>query len=179
MKPIYNLLDIAKAIPFVLEQVPQACFLVFTYNIDQGYLYRFKEILSGQIASGGVRFVEKLMDDQAISEYYQACDIAISVPSSDGTPKSVQEAMACGIPVVVSDVPGNHEWITDEEEGLFVPVGGVQDISQAIIRLLSDESLRRQMGQKAHEKIRRQADFRHWSQRSEEIYHELAARQMK
>lgn len=178
MKPTYHLLDLAKAIPSVLEHVPQVCFLVFTYNIDQGYLSRFREILSEQIASGAVRFVEALKDDQAIAEYYQACDIAISVPSSDGTPKSVQEAMACGIPVVVSDVPGLHEWIANGKEGLFVPVGDIYAISQAIIQLLLDERLRRQMGRNAFEKIRRQADLRHWSQRAEEIYIELAGQKM-
>lgn len=174
MKPIYNQLDIAKAVPIVLEQVSQACFLIFVYNADQSYLAHFKTILAKEITSGVVKLVQDLPDDQAIAEYYQACDIAISVPSSDGTPKSVQEAMACGIPVVVSDLSSLHEWITSGKEGLFVPVGDVQAISQAIIRLLLDENLRRELGQRASGKILQQGDLTRWEQRAENIYQELA-----
>jgi glycosyltransferase involved in cell wall biosynthesis len=174
MKPIYNQLDIAKAIPIILEQISQVRFLIFVYNADHGYLTDFKTILAKEINSGVVKLVHDLPDDQAIAEYYQACDIAISVPSSDGTPKSVQEAMACGIPVVVSDLPSLHEWITSEKEGLYVPVGDVQAISQAIIRLLLDKSLRRELGQRAYEKILQHGDPTRWEQRAENIYHELA-----
>lgn len=174
MKPIYNQLDIAKAIPLILEKISEARFLIFVYNADPGYLTLFKTILAKEIASGTVKLVHDLPDDQAIAEYYQACDIAISVPSSDGTPKSVQEAMACGIPVVVSDLPSLHDWITSEKEGLYVPVGDVQELSQAIIRLLLDKSLRQELGQRAYEKILQHGNLTRWEERAENIYHELA-----
>ena len=83
--------------------------------------------------------------------------------------------MACGAPVVLSDLSSLHEWVAHENEGLFVPAGDIRAISQAIIRLLQDDDLRRRMGQNAREKIRQQADRVRWGRRAEELYHELAS----
>lgn len=173
MRSIYNILDIAKAIPLVLDQVPNAHFIIFSYNIDPEYLSRVRAKLSELVDSGHVIFVENLVDDIAISEYYQACDVAVSVPSSDGTPQSVLEAMACGVPVLVSGLSSLSEWVTHEKEGLLVPTGDIQAIGQSIIRLLLNENLRRHLGQNACEKIRRQADLTRWEQRAEDLYLEL------
>ena len=176
MRPLYNVLDIARAIPLVLDRVPNARFMIFSYNADPIYLSRLQAELSDLVTSGKVILVENLADDLSIAEYYQVCDVAVSVPASDGTPKSVQEAMACGAPVVVSELESLREWVTHDKEGLFVPLGDIQAISQAIVRLLQDENLRRLMGQNASEKIRQQADRVRWEQRAENIYHELINR---
>ena len=173
MNPIYNLLDIAQAIPLVLEQVPQIRFLIFAYNIDHDYHSRFTEYLTDEIKSGSVRLVQNLPNDQAIAEYYHACNVAISVPSSDGTPVSVLEAMACGAAVIASDLPSLHDWISPEQDGLVVPVGDIQAITNAIIRLVRDAPLRNRMGTKAAVRIQKQGDNQFWMQRIMRIYDAL------
>jgi L-malate glycosyltransferase len=173
IKSIYNPLIIAKSIPVILKRVPTAQFVIFTYNAKPALLSQFKSIVQASNATKAVRYIGPLPNDEAIAEFYRAADVAVSVPSSDGTPKSVQEAMACGTPAVLSDLPSLHEWVRHEQEGLFVPAGDVKATSEAIIRLLKDEELRKRLGKSCVRVIHQRADSNVWMRRSEEIYHSL------
>lgn len=51
--------------------------------------------------------------------YYEESQFYISIPQSDATSVSLLEAMAYGCIPVVSDIPANHEWVTDRENGLY------------------------------------------------------------
>jgi glycosyltransferase involved in cell wall biosynthesis len=75
----------------------------------------------------------------------------------EGTPNALLEAMACGLPAVVSDAsPGPCELIGTGEDaaGLIVPVEDAAATAEAIIRLASEETLRRRLGLAARERAR-------------------------
>ena len=72
--------------------------------------------------------------------YYQTADVCLSIPSSDSSPRSVWEAMACGCPVVVSDLPWVHELIEPERDALVVPIAAAA-VAEAVLRVLSDRLL--------------------------------------
>jgi GalNAc-alpha-(1->4)-GalNAc-alpha-(1->3)-diNAcBac-PP-undecaprenol alpha-1,4-N-acetyl-D-galactosaminyltransferase len=74
----------------------------------------------------------------------------------EGTPNALLEAMACGLPGIVSDAsPGPCELVgLDETAGLIVPVEGVKETAEAIVRLALDETLRRQLATVARERAR-------------------------
>ena len=76
----------------------------------------------------------------AMAAYYQAADVCLSIPSSDSSPRSVWEAMACGCPVVVSDLPWVRELIAPGRDALVVPVSP-QAVADAIGRVLDDPGL--------------------------------------
>ncbi|PYS74859.1 MAG: glycosyltransferase family 1 protein, partial [Acidobacteria bacterium] len=59
------------------------------------------------------------------------------------------EAMATGIPVVATRTEGAQEVVEDEATGLLVPIGDVDQIAAALIRLLKDRELRMQLGARA------------------------------
>ncbi len=174
MRPLYNPLVIAQAIPHILSQVPRAQFVVRTYAADAQCLARFRSLVAQAGAEERVSYVGELPDDRAIAELYRASDIAISVPSSDGLPQSVFEAMACGVVPVLSDLPSLREWVRDEEEGLFVPVGDVLGLAEAVVRLLKDADLRARLRANAIRLVQERADARKAKQRYEEIYEQLA-----
>ncbi len=74
----------------------------------------------------------------------------------EGTPNALLEAMACGLPAVVSDAsPGPCELIGsgDDAAGLIVPVEDVAATAAAIIRLAGDEDLRRRLGANAVRRV--------------------------
>lgn len=175
IKPLYNPLDIAQAIPLVLEKVPQARFVIRTYMCDPDMLAQFKAIVRKHGVTEAVRYAGDLPDDNAIADLYRIADVAVSVPSSDGMPLSVMEALACGAALVLSDVPSLHEWVRHQQEGLYVPVGDIRALSAAIIRLLTDEALRRQLQTNGLTLIQQHADSRVWMARAEELYTRLVS----
>ena len=71
--------------------------------------------------------------------YYAAADVMISLSSNDSRPNVMLEAMACGTPVIMSDLPQIREWVTDGYNGYLVNPRHPAAIAQAIGRLLSPE----------------------------------------
>lgn len=177
VRPIYNPLVIAKAIPAVLARRPDARFIIRTYSVDADLLAEFQGILAAGNATHAVEYVGDLADDAAIAELYRQAAVVVSVPSSDGTPQSVLEAMACGAAPVVSDLPSLRAWLRPDVEGLFVPVGDSVALAEAILRLLDDAALRSSVQAAAVRLVQERADSRLWMQRYEQIYQQLAAGQ--
>jgi glycosyltransferase involved in cell wall biosynthesis len=66
------------------------------------------------------------------------------------------EAMACGLPVVAFDCPyGPREIIRDGEDGMLAKPENTDDLAEKLCRMIEDASRRGQMGERAHENIRR------------------------
>jgi glycosyltransferase involved in cell wall biosynthesis len=91
----------------------------------------------------------------------------------EGMSNSLMEAMACGVPSVVSDIPPNLELIRHEQNGLTFPVGKAPDLAKAILRLLRDEELSRKLGKAAQDVIAAQHSVAALVQRHEELYQRL------
>jgi glycosyltransferase involved in cell wall biosynthesis len=175
LKPIYNPLVIARAIPAVLAQRPDARFVIRTYSVDAELLAGVNEVVAQGGAASAVEYVGDLPDDHAIAGLYRQAAVVVSVPSSDGTPQSVLEAMACGAAPVVSDLPSLHDWVQHERTGLVVPAGDADALAGAILRLLDDNALRASIQAAAIRVVQQRANSRLWMQRYEQIYQQLAA----
>jgi glycosyltransferase involved in cell wall biosynthesis len=117
--------------------------------------------------------VGRQSEDWEIAALNRLADVGISVPASDGTPMSVLEALACGVAMIVSDLPSLHEWVEHQRNALFVPVGDVGALSNAIIRLLDDEALRKSLSEQGVRVARERADRKVWMRHYEAIYHRL------
>jgi glycosyltransferase involved in cell wall biosynthesis len=74
--------------------------------------------------------------------------LVLSLSRGEGTPNVVLEAMAAGVPLIVSEIPGHRE-LLDESCALFVPVGDVAAAAAAIRRCLTDPEAARQRAQRA------------------------------
>ena len=70
--------------------------------------------------------------------YYHASDVVISVSSNDSLPNCMLEAMACGVPVIMGDIPQIREWITDGDNGFLVPPRDSALLAQRIIETLNN-----------------------------------------
>ncbi|OQB64810.1 MAG: N,N'-diacetylbacillosaminyl-diphospho-undecaprenol alpha-1,3-N-acetylgalactosaminyltransferase [Bacteroidetes bacterium ADurb.Bin145] len=81
-----------------------------------------------------------------VRELLAMTDIFVLPTYREGFPRSVIEAMAMEIAVVTTDVPGARESITDNFNGLLIPVKDVEALTKAIIRLSSDSPFRKKLG---------------------------------
>jgi glycosyltransferase involved in cell wall biosynthesis len=70
--------------------------------------------------------------------YYNAADVVVSISSNDSLPNCMLEAMACGTPLVMGDIPQLREWVTDGVNGLLAPPRDSTAVSHALLRLLDD-----------------------------------------
>lgn len=59
---------------------------------------------------------------EEIDAYYRLADVVVSIPSSDGTPVSILEALASGVPVVATDLPSVRPWLEAVRPDFLVPV---------------------------------------------------------
>ena len=87
--------------------------MIRTYNCDTNLLAQVRGLIDLAGVAAAVDYVDELPDDHAIAECGHSA-VAVSVPSSDGTPQSVLEAMACGAVSVLSDLPSLREWVDDD-----------------------------------------------------------------
>lgn len=90
-----------------------------------------------------------------VPRYYKTADI-FSVPATGRESQGLilLEAMAMGKPVVATSIAGYASVVTHGEDGLLVPPRNYQELSQALLTLLNDEALRRQMGAKGKAKVK-------------------------
>jgi L-malate glycosyltransferase len=85
---------------------------------------------------------------EQMPDVYRAADIVVSTPSSDSSPRSVWEALACGRPVVVSDLPWARDELAPDRQALLTPLDA-EAIAAAIGRVLDDRSFSRHLGEGA------------------------------
>jgi glycosyltransferase involved in cell wall biosynthesis len=69
------------------------------------------------------------------------------------------EALACGKPVLVSDIPGNKEWITPGTQGWLFPDGDVNALAGGIITAFDQRQQLAGMGQAARSLAEQRADW--------------------
>jgi glycosyltransferase involved in cell wall biosynthesis len=96
--------------------------------------------------------IEWLGHRQDILHVWQETDIACLPSYREGLPKSSLEAMACGLPVVTTDVPGCRETVHEGENGLLVPPRDATALAAALQRLIEDPALRQRLGRRGRER---------------------------
>jgi phosphatidylinositol alpha-mannosyltransferase len=107
---------------------------------------------------GNIRFVGRVYDERP--EYYGTSDLYLCPTDKASFGITLLEAMACGTPMVVSNITGFHELIDGGDEAVLVPPADPDAWADAINRLLRDPARRTQMGRAGYAKAARYA----WSE---------------
>ena len=128
------------------------------------------EALGSELDLDNVTFTGSTND---VRSYLQQADLFVLPSRSEGIPNALLEAMACGLPVVASAVGGIPDVVQDGESGLLVPPDDVPALAGAIGRLLADSDLRRQMGQKARQRVESDYSLQSTTNRHLELYREV------
>ncbi len=113
------------------------------------------------------------LEANEVRDWMLAGDL-LTLPSTiEGLPYVIMEAMACGLPVVASNVYGIPEMITAQENGLLVNPNDVAAIAAAIHRLVADATLRVQMGIAARKRFELEFTLETHLDKFESIYREV------
>ncbi len=154
-----------RAIPTVIKEYPNIKLRIIGEGPEKGNLIKLAEKLEIRdkvIFQGFVPHVE-------IARYYQNCDIFCFPTLGEPFGKAILEAMACGKPVIASNIGGPSRLIEDGKTGFLVPPKKPGAIAEKILSLVSDFSKLRRMGMKARRVILEKYS---WN-RIASLYHKL------
>jgi len=104
---------------------------------------------------------------------YRKADIFITTSLSDGTPVSVLEAMASGLPCIATAVGGIPEWVNDDISGFLIEPRSPEQVADAILTLARNPNLRARMGAAAQETVVKNGKWNTLMERAEKDYQEL------
>lgn len=123
---------VIKALPLVLAKFPNVQLVVLGDGPDAGAL---REIARTQGLGEHIRFVSTMPQDQ-LRLWYSAADVLVLASANEGWPNVLLESMACGTPVVASDVGGVREIVRDRRAGRVVSQRTEDAIAQAVGEVL-------------------------------------------
>ena len=114
-----------------------------------------KEALIALVANLGigerVRFIGRVPPEQ-VPGWLAKADVLVMTSRSEGRPNAVLEAMAAGLPVVGSDIPGIRELVTSEVNGMLFPVGDCNALVACLLPF-RDRTLRLRLGEASRRSI--------------------------
>ncbi|MCE3236256.1 MAG: hypothetical protein K0Q50_2447, partial [Vampirovibrio sp.] len=176
MTPHYNQITIIESIPRVLEEVPNAIFIMkdtFCNTPErQEYVRSLKELAQSLNVNHAIRWVEEVTM-QELPLYYGVADVVVSVPSTDGMPVTIFEAMACQKPLIVGDLSSYNEVIIHGQTGLRVPIRNSQVLARAIIKIHKNPSLAKRMVEESQVILHQYGIFNEQMMRMERYYQGL------
>ncbi|MCE7985821.1 MAG: glycosyltransferase family 1 protein [Caldilinea sp. CFX5] len=168
-KPVYGIEYFLQALPAIIAQQPNTrVILIGTGPLEASLKEQIRE--AGLTAY--IHFTGRVNEQEMVA-YLSAADVYVTTALSDGTSVSMLEAMACGLPLVVSDAPAYDEWITPGVNGMRAKRADVAAIQQAILTLLENACLRKQMGETNLKIARAKADWEANFTTLEQIYTDL------
>ncbi len=137
----------------------------------------YRKVLEAQAAHLGTRVRFWGWLDRAAPELrrlYQESSIFVFPSEREGSPAVLQEAMSAGLAVIASNSAGTPEVVGDA--GLLVSPKDPQGIADALLHLVAHPEHARDLGKRAHERVRREFDWRVLAGRYVHLYADVAGR---
>jgi glycosyltransferase involved in cell wall biosynthesis len=107
---------------------------------------------------------------EEMPQLFRLSPIMLSLTVHDGLPNVLLEAMACGSYPVCGDVESLREWIEDGRNGSLVPAGDPNTVAGTLIRVASDETLRKRAAERNRKLIANRAEWNSVMSRVEQFY---------
>ncbi len=149
---------VIRALAEVRKSVPDAHYVVVGDGDDRPRL----EQLAREFGVGGRVTFTGALGDAELRDCYRACDVFVMPSRSEGFGIVFLEAMALGKPVIGGNHGGTPEIWRDGTAGYLVEHGDVAALADRIVRLLSDHTLRAQMGAAGREIVANRYSFNHF-----------------
>ena len=131
------------------------------------------------LQSGGV--LERVTFGGQISQtdlprWYHMADLYISPSHVDGSSVSLMEALACGLPCLVSDIPANKEWVFENENGWLFRDGDANDLAEKILAAISQREKLPEIGRASRSTAEMRADWKKNAEALMNVYRSLGGK---
>ncbi len=108
-----------------------------------------------------------------VPDLMRAADVCVSASLTEGLPLAVVEALALGRPVAATDAGGTREVVKHGGTGLLIPPGEADALAEAVLQLIRDPELARQLGERGRLAVRRLFDVETMVSRTADLYQRL------
>ncbi len=167
-RPVKRVPDVVDAFRLILQRVPARLLLVG----DGPDRVRAELMCREYGICDAITFLGSL---PLIEEVLVGADLFLLPSESESFGLAALEAMACHVPVIATAVGGLPELVVDGETGYLVPVGDVEALAEAAVRVLSDERLGRRLGRNGRKRAVETFDQDRVVGRYREIYERVVA----
>jgi glycosyltransferase involved in cell wall biosynthesis len=168
--PLKDLHTLIRAFAVVRERIPEARLRIFGGTPAGNGAYRDScRDLIEELGLTDVATIEGRVETSI--EAYHAGSVVALTSISEGFPYTVVEAMACGRPVVCTDVGGVSEAVGDA--GIIVPPRDFEAVAEACVELLTDDARRRQMAVAARQRVVDHFTLQQWLDAYRALYTRL------
>lgn len=141
-EPLYAVDALIHAFSRLCGRYPEARLLLVGEGAQGHHLRRL--VQESELAER-VHFVGKVSNDD-LEGYLRLADYYVSTALTDGSSVSLLEAMACGLPVIVTDLPSNREWVTPDLHGWLQQARDPVDLARCLACALQSD--RRAIGRR-------------------------------
>jgi glycosyltransferase involved in cell wall biosynthesis len=141
LEQIYDVATAIRAFSIVKQQFPKATLSVAGSGPQ---LQMLKQLVEDLKLGDDVTFTGKLHIEQMAALYHNA-DMSINPSIVDNTPNSIIESLACGTPVVTTNVGGIPKLVTNNVDALLVAPQEPELMANAILQLLNNNNTRQQL----------------------------------
>ena len=167
--------DLLNSLAQIKDELPTKWNLI-CIGRDDGIL---KQLKKTSIKLGLNQHVSWITSCKDVSSYLNASDIGILCSHEEGFSNSLLEGMASKLPMIVTNVGGNSEAIIHNKNGLVVPVSDVNKLSQAILKLSQNKSLRDKFGLLAYERVEKNFTLKKCVQEYTFFYKDLVSENLE
>ena len=154
-EPIYGVDITLRAFINAVQQNPHLRMFLFGKGTQE---YMLREMTEQAGIKDKVHFGGYL-EREDLPDAYNSADVFLSASHCDGSSVSLMEALACGTPAIVSDIPGNLEWVSNGEQGWVFPDGDVETMT-AQMNTASREPDLAEMGARTRSFAQEKADWK-------------------
>jgi glycosyltransferase involved in cell wall biosynthesis len=165
-----GLFDLVECGKYILNEKSDVSFIIAGAGRD---LKKLKKKIKKANLQDRFTFLGQV-DKDVLVKLYQNATLFVFPSYHEGLPGAVLEAMACGLPIIATDVRGNRDLISTGENGILVPQRSPKKIAEAIITLIEDEELRKRLGKNARETIENRYTWNAVSNKFLKFYESLA-----
>lgn len=117
-----------------------------------------REIFTRGGMLGRVQFCGRV-PQAAMPRWYRMADLFVSPSHVDGSSVSLMEALACGLPPLISDIPANKEWVREDANGWLFPDGNAQALADKILSVAANRRELARIGRRARKTAEERADW--------------------